>query len=477
MPRFSQAFGIKKSQAELDFVDVPLHTDIWLFIDPFAISQRVDPWSRKCHGTLVTFFQKVVDHIRAGRLQEARVLLSHLQEPNETRFGLSRTRPAGAGIGPHQAQQLFEALKESSAVKTGFLSSLEECELMIDGIGRDKISDLTTNIIRGHLVEYTQEQCKLLGVPIQAVALGPCFDPDALEWQSNHLDLPVWKDKPVLLVPKVLARLGIAYDHQKYYRHYVLNYLKAEEVGARSSLVRTLKNGQRVVYKTDLQKKYPCTKEFLYQFSKDHPEVLQEYRNDLARLEKNGPSGPVELEDEPAIAGALAAALSSIPAGGEAAADYHSLMVGIVEFLFFPHLINPRKEREIHYGRKRIDIFMENGAREGIFHRLHEVRKLPCSFVVIECKNYATEVANPEIDQLAGRFSVNRGKLGFLSCRTFEDRVVFIERCRDTFKDDRGLIIPLDDQAILRLLEAVQMGRRGEIETILTNLIDEVWVS
>ncbi len=33
MPRFSQALSIKKSQAELDFVDVPLHTDIWLFID------------------------------------------------------------------------------------------------------------------------------------------------------------------------------------------------------------------------------------------------------------------------------------------------------------------------------------------------------------------------------------------------------------------------------------------------------------
>lgn len=77
MPRFSQAFGIKKSQAELDFVDVPLHTDIWLFIDPFAVGQRVDPWSQKCHGTLVTFFQKVVDHIRAGRLEQARELLSH----------------------------------------------------------------------------------------------------------------------------------------------------------------------------------------------------------------------------------------------------------------------------------------------------------------------------------------------------------------------------------------------------------------
>src|SRR6267378_4519336 len=477
MPRFSQAVGIKKSQAELDFVDVPLQTDIWLFIDPFAISQRLDPWSQRSHGTLVAFFQKVVENIRAGRLTEARELLSHLREPNETRFGLSKKRPAGAGIGPHQAQQLFDALKDSTAVKTGFLSSLEECELMIEGIGRDKISDLTTNIIKVHLVDYTQEQCKLHGIPLQTVALGPCFNPDSLDWESKYVDLPVWKGKPVLMVPKVLSRLGIAYDHQKYYRHYVLNVLQSEEIGARSSLVRTLKNGKRKVYKKDLERKYPCTKEYLYQFSKDHPEVLRQYRDDLARLEKAGPLGAVELEDEPAIAGALAAALQSILPGSDAAGQYHSLMIGIVEFLFFPNLVNPRKEKEIHHGRKRIDIFMENGARDGIFYRLHDVRKLPCSFVAIECKNYSTEVANPELDQLSSRFSVNRGKLGLLCCRTFEDRVLFVERCRDTFKDDRGLIMPLDDQTILRLLEMVQTGRRSEIEKMLTSLLDEVWVS
>jgi hypothetical protein len=148
MPKFAKAFGIKKSQAELDFVDIPLHTDIWLFIDPFAIGQRVDSWSQQCHRTLVAFFQRMVDCIRDGRLDEARQLLAYLREPNETRFGLSTKRPAGAGIGPHQAQQLFDALKDSSAVKTGFLSALEECELMIEGIGRDKISDFTTNVIR-----------------------------------------------------------------------------------------------------------------------------------------------------------------------------------------------------------------------------------------------------------------------------------------------------------------------------------------
>ena len=43
--------------------------------------------------------------------------------------------------------------------------------------------------------------------------------------------------------------------------------------------------------------------------------MLQKYRDDLARLKKSGPTGAVELEDEPAIAGALAAVVKSIPPG------------------------------------------------------------------------------------------------------------------------------------------------------------------
>ena len=33
MIRFSQAFNLNKTQMELDFVDIPLDTDIKLFVD------------------------------------------------------------------------------------------------------------------------------------------------------------------------------------------------------------------------------------------------------------------------------------------------------------------------------------------------------------------------------------------------------------------------------------------------------------
>lgn len=477
MARFSQHFQLGKSQGEVDFIDVRLDRDNPLFVDPFAVSLRSDRWGADAHGLLVAFFQAVVDRIREGRLESARQLLSNLREPNETRLGLSRGRPQGAGIGRQQADELFDVLRQSQAVHTGVLTSLEECELMLPGIGADKLSDLATNVLRGHLAEYTKDQCELHGVPTRPVAVGPRFELCKHQWENDYLDLPVAEGRPIILVPKSIARYRAAYDHRAYYRHFALDYLQAEHLNAGSSLVHTLRNGRQRVYKKDLEAAYPCTKEFLFQFSRDHPEVLAHYREHLTELERRGISTAVLPEDEPGIARALRAALAATAAGSDAASAYHRLMVGILEFVFFPSLVCPRKELEIHEGRKRIDIVMENAAPTGVFNRLHAVRGLPSAFVAFECKNYTREIANPELDQIGGRFSPNRGKVGFICCRAFDDRARFVQRCRDTFRDDRGLIVAIDDNIVREWLAMIESLRRCELEPAITSLVDEVWLA
>jgi hypothetical protein len=473
----SRIFGLNHSQPELDFVDVPAGADIPLFVDPFALSQRPDAWSRDAHATLLAFFQRVVDSVRKGAESEALALLQYFKEPNETRLGLSRSRSAGAGVGGYQAGQLFGVLRASSAVKTGFLKSLQDCELVVEGIGRDKISDLTTNIIRGHLADYTRDQCHLHGIPLKSLPLPPFYSIAKEAWVSDYFELPDADGTPLLLVPKVIARFDPAYDHRAYYREFVLTYLQADALSTGTSLVRTLKSGKRVAYKKDMEAAFPLSKEFLFRFSKGHPEVLAEYRATLEKLEREGGAFAVAPDDERALAQALALVLEKITPGPADAAEYHRLMVGVVEFLFFPSLLCPRKEAEIHEGRKRIDIVAENGAFVGLFHRLHSVRGYPCNFVPMECKNYQTDVANPELDQLSSRFSPLRGKAGLLFCRHFENRSLFVQRCRDTLKDDRGLILPFDDNVVRECLDLIASGRRGEIERVISRIADEIWLS
>ncbi len=166
---FSSHFKLSKTQSELDFVDVPLYEDIPLFLDPLPLSQHLDPWSQGSYRTLMSYFQGLIDSIREKDDEQAKKLLVNLREPNETRLGYSTGKPQGAGIGRFQSEQILKSLKSSTAVKTGFLSSIEECELMIEGVGHDKISDLITNVLRGHLVEFSQQQCVLHNISMREI--------------------------------------------------------------------------------------------------------------------------------------------------------------------------------------------------------------------------------------------------------------------------------------------------------------------
>ena len=483
MPTFSQAFNLGKSQLELDFVDVSLLIDNKVFIDPFGIAQALDRWSIDAAATVGAFFQQVVDDIRSGAENHALELLSHLGEPNETRLGFSKNRPRGRAIGQLQAREIYDALRTSSAVRQGFITALEECELMIDGISHDKISDLTTCILRGHLLEYTKAQCDALGVPMVNVPVDPIFDTDTMRWEDRYADLPVWRNKPILLVPKSAVRFSPAYNYGRYYQHYVLNFLKARELAnPASGLVRLIRNERkrterREVYKKDLAALYPRAKEFLFEFSRENPQVLRQYKEDLKRREANDSGSDVDSDDEAVIAEALGTVLNQTPTGNDHASAYHKLMLGVVEFVFFPKLAHPKKEREIHDGRKRIDIVMENAAHNGLFYTIPNIRHLSCAYIAIECKNYGREVGNPELDQLSGRFAQNRGKLGFLCCRQFQDRDLFLQRCRDTFRDERGLVLPLDDETILKYLKLIEQGNRHTLEREWGELVNEVWLN
>lgn len=99
---------------------------------------------------------------------------------------------------------------------------------------------------------------------------------------------------------------------------------------------------------------------------------------------------------------------------------------------------------------------------------------LPCPFVFVECKNYTGEVENPELDQLSGRFSNRRGKVGILVCRALDNAELFLKRCSDTFEDDRGLVIPIADEDLIRALLAFPEQGASALEQVLQDKYEQV---
>lgn len=464
--RVSDHYGIGKTQPTLEFVDVDIKRDTKVYLDPHALRHHPSPWASEWANILTAYFQKVVDAIRSGKGAEAKRLLKHLNEPNETRFGLSADRADGNAIGPVIGSKIYESLARSDAVKSGLLRDLEETALMIEGVRYDRISDIATNILRAKLLEYTQEMASKYSLPlVQDVYVGPVFDHKQGKWKTEYSSCLMADNRPLVLVPKSIVRRNLFFDPGEYYTHFILEELKDQETrSVNSSLVHMLKNGKRIVYKKDLRARNPDIKATNEQVTVSTPAVLDRYRS--AKSAEADP--PLSHEQISAISGSpppdwdrLLADVTSIRPGKASATLYEKAIEPLLNALFYPELVDSKSQANIHEGRKRIDITFNNVAsdRRGLFYWIS--KHYPSAKIMVECKNYKEDPENPELDQLSGRFGKHRGNFGLLVCRKIADKPLIANRCRDTALDHRGFICAIDDDDLRTL---VADRRNGSVE-------------
>ena len=121
---FSSYFGIALPQYELPFVDFDLKSDVPLYLDSYAITKDTSDLAISCHNTIHSFFQTLLNAIRAQDLQQVRRLIrGHLSEPDEIHLGVSHVARKGRGIGKKQEDQIVKALAKSEAARKGIMSA------------------------------------------------------------------------------------------------------------------------------------------------------------------------------------------------------------------------------------------------------------------------------------------------------------------------------------------------------------------
>jgi len=132
------------------------------------------------------------------------------------------------------------------------------------------------------------------------------------------------------------------------------------------------------------------------------------------------------------------------------------------------------KEKELHEGRKRIDIKFTNAAQNGFFQRILAAPQTRALSIPFECKNYSQDPENPEFDQLTSRFGHQRGFFGILVCRSISNRERIVAAGRDTVNDGRGYMLGFDDTDIIKMLELIEAGSRQAIDVFLQQKFDEI---
>ena len=213
---------------------------------------------------------------------------------------------------------------------------------MIEGIGPDLISDITTNVIRGPLVHYTQDQAAEHGIAVETVYVGPMWDPEAEDWQQLHVQVPR-PARPLVLVPKALVRTRMDYD--EYYSDYLIPFLIDAEIEAGSSLVRVLKDGRQRVDIKDIKEKYGTGKAAIERITREHPQLLDKYREAKARVHpplNHLALAQVTNSPEPDW-DALLARVTRVRVGNAGASAFHNAVEALLSALLYPALNMPTR--------------------------------------------------------------------------------------------------------------------------------------
>lgn len=213
---FSDVFRVSTTALDrYGAFNISLINDLPLFIDPFLLFNSRKRRYRKLHGEIIGYLAFLRDKSTAGAVTEGLLRAWYVfKEIHQNWLGFSNSGNRGSGLGLDFARALNANLHSvfgsfgKERVTTG--SHLEKLCLIGSGVGRDHISDFTTNLIKGFLLEYTQEFARRHIAASQRKSFAiekTVFNYETESWETRTYDLPVHQGEYVLLTPReILTR-------------------------------------------------------------------------------------------------------------------------------------------------------------------------------------------------------------------------------------------------------------------------------
>lgn len=208
--RFSETFDIQRSDAD-DWFDPHLTIDTKLFIDPLLLLEAGGEWAQ-AHGELIAHFvhcYRLVARATSSAsvsAQAARRLLT-FPEPFEVGLGYTAGGTRGSGAGDRFAARMADGIAVAIAAGLGQPEHIEEIGILNEGIGADRISDATANVIKGRLIAYTQMIARRHKIRLGKHKVRHArVSLDSARWHDEDVELPTnpATGRPVILVPEFI---------------------------------------------------------------------------------------------------------------------------------------------------------------------------------------------------------------------------------------------------------------------------------
>lgn len=160
---FSDFFNIEPSiLEEYGAFNISLINDLPLFIDPFLLFGSKKTEYKQLHNNILEYLTFLKSKSEIGITKIAEIKSWYLfPEVKQNWFGYSKVGNGGSGLGEKFATSfstsmhiVFDDLGKEQITQS---SHLEKAGLFQIGVGKDNISDFTTNLTKEYLLEYTQK--------------------------------------------------------------------------------------------------------------------------------------------------------------------------------------------------------------------------------------------------------------------------------------------------------------------------------
>jgi hypothetical protein len=394
----------------------------------------------------VNSFNHLGHLVRKDQKGEAAKLLIALSECEEVGLGFSETR-AGRRIGEKLAQDILRLFEVIPQVTTGGFTHFEEIQLLVDGISKDRVSDIACNYLMSFLIDFTIDQCQKLGIPMQDVVLPALYNYRFNRFDQNQkVKLPASPatGHPVVLLPKRWLR--------------ALPWLNFDDYIKNHYLKEVVKDGD------------PADRVAVLNYNRDHYDVVRAYTAIKERDQRDCKNDPLFSQLPVFTVKKHVNKLPKLPTGMQDNNDqeYEKIIGAALPSMLYPHLDFAKEQARTDSGVLIRDLIFYNTQSAPFLAEIY--KDYGSRQIVFEMKN-VKEVDRDHINQLNRYLNDTFGKFGVLVTRHPLPRSV-MKNTIDLWAGQRRCIIALDDSDVNLMTTVFESKQRDPIDVLNKKLVE-----
>ncbi len=249
------------------------------FIDPYRINQINGIYIPGAEELVKKYFELFFKAVKTEDKKEIIRLGRYLHEINDNRLGYTSadSDPCGKGFCCTDLLDIYEAARENDSL----IDQMPDILVFARGIGPDKISDLTTNIIYEHLYAFTEDIIQKYELDMKRKSIRRyVWNAEREMWTEKRFDVPLLEGKPILFIPNEIVCKQPIFSYERVYSKCFMKEFrgKPDILG----ITRKTKKGLEADCKI-IREKYPECRDTVEKWSRKYRSVYERYRNEMVR--------------------------------------------------------------------------------------------------------------------------------------------------------------------------------------------------